>query len=677
MGRVSLEVRYFNSFVLKKQAKHSNRFMTIPPYPGEINERLKYLSNSSPKIGYGNADITNSWGYTVSNTGNSAYDWKGLKYNRYPYPSMNYDTRDPGFFSIQSYGEADADKHKMPIYSASNFRSSGSVPVYTSRSHGMTINFLDTWFIEESRIKGGYNNTQVDLGVRAYLINDEQNVSTNRFNAMIYSGVYNSRTNVNETNVFSAGEDITKASEPAYGSIQKLYAEDTNLTIYQENKISRALIDKDTIYSAEGGTSTLPPGTVMGQITPYAGEYGITKNPESFAFFGYRKYTSDKSRNAILRLSRDGVTEISKSGMYDFFRDELRKLKVDRYQYSFILQLSSATVGGIHGSSIAPDENIARLIKPGLKVFRQDNGTSSYVREVIYVEGSPGELSEVRVYFAQNNFIAIADQNVNVTFSGYNKDEVVGGWDEHNDVYTLTLNKKFEITAGSQPSLTTDITNGYYRTLTFDEGVGGWTSFFNFNPSRMFSLKGNFYTTTSDNIYKHYDDGLTRANFYGSQYDSDVTFVFNPSPGSTKNFKTVSYEGSNGWGVTKMFSDSEGVDTITGTTIGDQIKPIASYVEGAYDSASPPLEGVAAMQTTATQPIFHVGFDRKENRYVSNIRSNNAVRPGQVIIDNNGENVAGVKAYYTTVTLTTDLSTNLGGPKELFAVGTEYVMSSF
>ena len=101
------------------------------------------------------------------------------------------------------------------------------------------------WHVEESRIKGGFNEDSVNLGVRAYLVNDEQNVTTNRFNAMIYSGVYNSRTNVNETNVFSAGTDITKAAEPAYGSIQKLYAEDTNLTIYQENKISRALIDKE------------------------------------------------------------------------------------------------------------------------------------------------------------------------------------------------------------------------------------------------------------------------------------------------------------------------------------------------------------------------------------------------------------------------------------------------
>ena len=49
------------------------------------------------------------------------------------------------------------------------------------------------WYIEESRIRGGYNNTTVDFGVKAYL--DEDNpIQQNRFNTLIYSGIYNSRT---------------------------------------------------------------------------------------------------------------------------------------------------------------------------------------------------------------------------------------------------------------------------------------------------------------------------------------------------------------------------------------------------------------------------------------------------------------------------------------------------
>ena len=133
-------------------------------------------------------------------------------------------------------------------------------------------------------------------GARAYLVETEPNSSI-RFNSLIYSGIFNSRTGINNTNVFNVGQDITKSVDPANGSIQKLYAEDTNLIIFQEDKISRALIDKDAIYSAEGGGSVTSSNLVIGQIIPYAGNFGISKNPESFAVYGYRKYFTDKRRN--------------------------------------------------------------------------------------------------------------------------------------------------------------------------------------------------------------------------------------------------------------------------------------------------------------------------------------------------------------------------------------------
>ena len=56
---------------------------------------------------------------------------------------------------------------------------------------------------------------------------------------------------------------------------------------------------------------------------PYSGEYGISKNPESFASEAYRAYFTDKVRGSVMRLSMDGITPISGHGMKDYFRDEL------------------------------------------------------------------------------------------------------------------------------------------------------------------------------------------------------------------------------------------------------------------------------------------------------------------------------------------------------------------
>ena len=208
----------------------------------------------------------------------------------------------------------------VPVWNGSTGVPSGVAGSYPVLLSGLVQNY--SYYAEEARIRGGYNNTNVSYGVRAYLVEDEPNSST-RSNSMIYSGIFNSRTGVNDTNVFSVGKDITKSVDPANGSIQKLYAEDTNLIVFQENKVSRALIDKDAIYSAEGGGSVTSSNLVIGQIVPYAGNFGISKNPESFAVYGYRKYFTDKNRNAVLRLSRDGITEISKAGMKDWFKDNL------------------------------------------------------------------------------------------------------------------------------------------------------------------------------------------------------------------------------------------------------------------------------------------------------------------------------------------------------------------
>ena len=184
--------------------------------------------------------------------------------------------------------------------------------------------------IEESRIRGGYNNTTVDFGVKAYIVEDER-VGSYRKSSLIYSGIFNSRTGINQTNVFSVGEDITKTADPANASIQKLYAADTNLIIFQELKVSRALIDKDAIYNAEGGGAVTASNLVIGVIQPYAGEFGISKNPESFASYGYQKYFSDQNNGAMLRLSLNGIEEISVYGMRDFFKDDLNRISTSRW----------------------------------------------------------------------------------------------------------------------------------------------------------------------------------------------------------------------------------------------------------------------------------------------------------------------------------------------------------
>ena len=394
------------------------------------------------------------------------------------------------------------------------------------------------WFIEEARIRGGYNNTITDLGVKAHIVEDNPN-NQNRFNTIIYSGVFNSRTGINQTNEFSVGEDITRSVDPAHGSIQKLFAEDTNLIIFQEDKVNRALIDKDAIYTAEGQALTASGRMVIGQIVPFAGKYGIATDPFSFAVYGYRKYFTDRKRGCVLRLTTGGeIIEISGYGMHDFFRDQLTQDGITR---------------------------------------------------------------------------------------------IVGGWDNHTKNYMLSIQ-----------------TASGYKTTSFDEGVQGWTSFFSFKPSFMFSLTSTFFSTNAGKLYSHYGTS-NYGEFYTVENDSDVTVVLNSSPSTVKVFKTVNYEGGTDWTV----------DSIVASSGDIALAPISKY-------------SLPSNLIDLESEMFSNKFKRKENKYFANIINNSSPMAGEIVF---GNNMTGVKGFFSTFKFKLDNSINQ--KRELFAVSSDTVESSY
>ena len=411
------------------------------------------------------------------------------------------------------------------------------------------------WYIEEARIRGGYNNVQTGLSPRAFLVS-ENNAQETLSNSIIYSGIFNSRTGINQSNQFPSGEDITRTVDPSKGSIQKLYAENTNLTIFQERKVNRALIDKDAIYTQEGVPMQTTSNVVIGAIQPYAGEFGISTNPESFAVYGYRKYFTDANQGSVLRLSQDGITEISNYGMYDFFRDQL------------------------------------------------------------------GVLS-----------------------SG----KAVGGYDIHNKCYTLSL----QPASASVPT----------QTLSFDESIKGWSSRYSYKPSNMFSVQNNFYSTVTSaekqeihastgvqigDIFQHYSNNVNRANFYTTQYVSQIKSIFNVNPSVIKTFQTINYEGAPNWSMTSFVTNEDQANSI-----------------GVFNM---PLT-LADMETS----LLKNEFKQKEDKYFADLVNTSAFTQGEVIF---GQSISGVKGFFATVLLEAT-NTATSGTNELFAISTNYKESSY
>ena len=401
------------------------------------------------------------------------------------------------------------------------------------------------WYIEESRIRGGYNNAQTGLSPRAFITSEDNNQQI-LGNSVIYSGVINSRTGINQTNVFPSGEDITRSLDPSKGSIQKLYAEDNNLIIFQERKVNRALIDKDAIYTQEGMPIQTTSNVVIGQIQPYAGDFGISTNPESFAVYGYQKYFTDANKGSVLRLSMDGLTEISNYGMYDFFRDQLSSLN-----------------GGL----------------------------------------------------------------------------AVGGYDVYNKCYTLSI----------QPNSA----SSNYKTLSFDEQVKGWTSFYDYRPLQMFSIRNNFFSTNDGNLYLHYQTAsslgtIPRAKFYGVDHSSSIKTIFNDKPSLIKSFKTVNYEGSGNWEMSTFITDQDSSLSISKFTMPTTLQEM-------QDS------------------LLRQEFKEKDGKYFANIINASPPTQGEVLY---GQSISGIKGFYGTIEMTATNTENTG-INELFAVSTNYSDASY
>ena len=182
---------------------------------------------------------------------------------------------------------------------------------------------------ESDRIRDDFNEKQFDNGVKASTVLTEAIEEERRKNGLIYSGIYNSNSGVNDTNQFIAGEAITKDIEPSFGSIQKLHTRNTNLLTLCEDKVVKILADKDALFNADGNTNVTATNKVLGAADAFKGNYGISTNPESFIATPYQIYFADPVRGQICALSGEGVRSISDLGMKDYFAD-LLKDHVDR-----------------------------------------------------------------------------------------------------------------------------------------------------------------------------------------------------------------------------------------------------------------------------------------------------------------------------------------------------------
>ena len=184
--------------------------------------------------------------------------------------------------------------------------------------------------VEISTARNSFNGARIQKGVKASTTYEDY-AEVQESESLIFSGIYNSYSDFNETNQFIEALGITKRFNPDHGSVQKLFTRSNDLLVLCEDKILKVLADKDAVFKADANPDLVATNRVLGQSVAFDGEYGISKNPESFAHYGFRSYFTDAKRGVVLRLSKDGLTVISEVGMDSYFKEQLNFVRTDLF----------------------------------------------------------------------------------------------------------------------------------------------------------------------------------------------------------------------------------------------------------------------------------------------------------------------------------------------------------
>lgn len=248
--------------------------------------------------------------------------------------------------------------------------------------------------MESYRIRDDFGKATIQYSPRASSTVDEYKQKKSE-NAICYSGIYGENTGINKLNEFNLSLANFKYLDKEFGSIQKMYARDTDLVVFQENKVSNVKYGKNLLFDAVGGSQVASIPEVLGNQVAYPGEYGISKNPESFSMWGDNLYFTDSRRGAVLSMQGNQIVDISNKGMRRYFKDLMSQYsdtqKLGGYDPHNDMYILSSNDTSVIPCDLTIDNDIIKLpSNTSGNVYNLFNITSSVPWEVKLINNGYG-----------------------------------------------------------------------------------------------------------------------------------------------------------------------------------------------------------------------------------------------------------------------------------------------
>ena len=227
-----------------------------------------------------------------------------------------------------------------------------------------------------------------------------------------------------------------------------------------------------------------------------------------------------------------------------------------------------------------------------------------------------------------------------------------GSFDAYSNKYILSIQgydaslgliDTYNMLSGEQGVSNANLTIGYHA----NGEQSGWTSRYSFIPEWGISTLGKYYTFNGGQCWLHHDTDALYNNFYGTQYNSEVQFIFNDNPTASSEWVSLNYEGTPGWDCVGIEADQE--EGITSSV--DILDSKWFKKEGKYFA---PITG-----EEITYSLVPGGSPDSEGNYP--LQDTGQKHPK-----------AGVKGFFNKVRLRNSETTK----QELFALSAEYYISS-
>lgn len=429
--------------------------------------------------------------------------------------------------------------------------------IYPISEHGetKTLNWHNCWAfgngVESNRIRDDFAQTYLDNNPVVSTVLEEPYAEEHRSTGLIFSQIFNSQSGVNNLNQFILAEAITKDLNPRHGSIQKLHARDTDMVALCEDKCFSIPAQKDLLFNADGSANVTSNKAVLGTPRPYAGNFGISKNPESFADYGNRMYFTDKNRGVVIRLSGglgggDGITLISSKGLSDYFEDNLQlntKLigSYDTTSGSYNLLLSNLN------SVLSYQESVGGW--PTRLSFEKEQGISLNNKYYTFKEGRIWEHKANSLY---NNFYGVQYNSQFTVLLNDNPTSVKNfktlnytGTDARDYKYETGNGIKYSLaeiqTKGLSPTSETIEPGWFVESINTDLQEGQLKTFLN-KEGKYFNYIKGIDTTLSNLDSKEFSvQGIGRAVISGDEQNQFKVHVYVDNACFVSNYKVHVY----------------------------------------------------------------------------------------------------------------------------------------